>query len=100
MSNLLERNLDTCYFRVERNGELCNICFTDMYEEEQKAVLEILSQEEIKKLLLEIAKVARSLGDLFNLKLDNTSFYEYEESEFSQDEIQVRGLNDESSDKT
>ena len=32
----MNRNLDGCYFRIERNGKYENVCFSDLTEEEQE----------------------------------------------------------------
>lgn len=32
----IQRNIDSAYFRVSRNGALENVCFTDLTDAEQK----------------------------------------------------------------
>ena len=39
MSELIKRDLDGAYFRVERNGKWKNICFTDLTNEEIETVV-------------------------------------------------------------
>ena len=58
------------YFRVERSGKWENICFTDMTEEEQKEILDILSFEATQKLCLWLAQVVRNLGDMFDISAE------------------------------
>ena len=35
----IPRNLDGVFFRVERNGRWCNICYSDMTPDERKEVI-------------------------------------------------------------
>ena len=62
-----KRELCGIYFRVKRDGKWENICFTDMTEEEQKEILDILSFEATQKLCLWLAQVVRNLGDRFDI---------------------------------
>ena len=34
----MQRNLDGFYFRVERDGEWCNVCYSDMEQRERDEV--------------------------------------------------------------
>ncbi len=34
----MQRNLDGVYFRVERDGEWCNVCYSDMEQRERDEV--------------------------------------------------------------
>lgn len=58
------------YFRVERDYRHEDICFTDMTEEEQKEILDILSFEATQKLCLRLAQVVRNLGDMFDISAE------------------------------
>ena len=62
-----ERKLDGCYFRVERDGEWTNRCFTDMTYEERKKQLEGRSPEWLASMALLMADVARSIADEFDI---------------------------------
>lgn len=62
-----KRELCGIYFRVKRDGKYENICFTDMTEEEQKEILDILSFEATQNLCLRLAQVVRNLGDMFDI---------------------------------
>lgn len=55
------------YFRVKRDYRYENICFTDMTEEEQKEILDILSFEATQNLCLRLAQVVRNLGGMFDV---------------------------------
>lgn len=62
-----KRELCGIYFRVKRGDKWENICFTDMTEEEQKEILDILSFEATQKLCLWLARTVRNLGDMFDI---------------------------------
>ncbi|WP_419078730.1 hypothetical protein [Phascolarctobacterium faecium] len=62
-----KRELCGIYFRIKRNEQYENICFTDMTEEEQKEILNDLSPNAIRSLCLRLAQVVRILGDTFDL---------------------------------
>lgn len=63
----MNRNLDGCYFRVERDGKWQSICFSDLTEKEQKQMLEGRSEEWLKSLCLYPAHVIKYIGDEFNI---------------------------------
>lgn len=63
----MNRNLDGCYFRVERDGKWQSICFSDLTEKEQKQMLEGRSEEWLKSLCLYLAHVIKYIGDEFNI---------------------------------
>ena len=48
MPNEKKRNLDGCYFRVQRDGKWESICFSDLTEEERNGVLEGRNEEWLK----------------------------------------------------
>lgn len=62
-----KRELCGIYFRIKRNAQYENICFTDMTEEEQKEILNDLSPNAMRNLCLRLAQVVRILGDTFDL---------------------------------
>lgn len=35
----IQRNLDGVYFRVQRDGKVLNICYSDMTEDERKRII-------------------------------------------------------------
>lgn len=59
----MNRHLDGCYFRVERDGKWGNACFSDMTHEERDRVTEGRSVEWLKALCNYLADCLRSLGD-------------------------------------
>ena len=60
MNYPVTRELDGCYFRVERDGEWTDICFTDLSELEQMKVMEGRSDNWLKSLCKYLAKVVRA----------------------------------------
>lgn len=65
----ISRELDGMFFRVSRNGKAQSICFTDMTESEQNAVIDNASFEELKRLCLHLADSFRTVAeteDLYN----------------------------------
>lgn len=69
----IQRNIDSAYFRVSRNGALENVCFTDLTDAEQKKALQSLNPEEMKQLILKLSKVICAMGELFKFKMENTA---------------------------
>lgn len=67
---MIERNLDGIYFRIERENQWKNLCFTDLTEEEQKKVLKDKSPEFILQLSLALAKRLREIGNQLGLKYE------------------------------
>lgn len=63
----MERNLDGCYFRVERDGRWCSICFSDLTEEERATVLTGRNEEWLKSLCGHLAERLRMIGDTFDI---------------------------------
>lgn len=63
----MNRNLDGCYFRLKRNGQYQNICFSDLTEEEQKMVLKGRSGEWMKSLCLYLAHMIKNIGDQLDI---------------------------------
>ncbi len=63
----MDRNLDGCYFRVQRNGKYENICFSDMTEEERESLLVNRSAEWWKSLCYHLAERLKLIGDTFGI---------------------------------
>ena len=68
MKQMINRNLDGIYFRVERDGKWQNLCFSDLTEEEQKKVLKDKSPEFVLQIALNMAKRLREIGDQLGLE--------------------------------
>ena len=69
------RGLDNVYVVVERDGKECERCFTDLSADEQNSYLESLDAEGLKDVCLRLAKITRSLAELFRF----SCFYEENE---------------------
>lgn len=67
MDHPIERNLDGVYFRMKRNDKWCNVCFSDMTEEEQDEIMEGRSDEWLKSMCKILAKCVRDIGDQFDI---------------------------------
>ena len=63
----IERGLDGMYFRVERNGEWKDICFTDLIPEEREVVLNSFDKAALIRTCLLLADTVRAVADLYNL---------------------------------
>lgn len=63
----MNRNLDGCYFRVERDGKWQNICFSDLNAQERDAVCKDRSAEWFKSLAFHLADCLKAIGDQFNI---------------------------------
>ena len=57
-----ELELDTIYCRLPRNGKYVNICFTDQTKEEQMGFLNALTESGLRRMCMELARVARAQG--------------------------------------
>lgn len=64
----MDRNLDGCYFRVERNGKWENICFSDLTKEEREKVSENRNAEWFKSLCFYLADKLKEMGDQFGIE--------------------------------
>lgn len=63
MNYPVTRELDGCYFRVERDGDWVDVCFTDLSKPEQIKVMEGRSDTWLKSLCTYLAKVVRANAD-------------------------------------
>lgn len=68
MKQMINRNLDGIYFRVERDGKWQNLCFTDLTEDEQRKVLKDKSPDFVLQMALNMAARLREIGDQLNLE--------------------------------
>lgn len=63
----MNRNLDGCYFRIERDGKWQNICFTDLTDEEREKVTGERPAEWWKSLAYHLADCLRDFGEVFDV---------------------------------
>ena len=62
-----ERDLDGCYFRVKRNGEWGNACFSDLTPDEIEEIIGDRSAEWWKSLACHLGERLRKMGDQFDI---------------------------------
>lgn len=58
----IERGLDGMYFRVKRDGEWKDICFTDLIPEEREVVLNSFDKDALIRTCLLLADTARAVA--------------------------------------
>lgn len=66
----MDRNLDGIYFRVKRDGKWCNICFSDLNEDEMRDVLKDRNNEWLAYLCIQLGKTIKNIGDQLNVRID------------------------------
>ena len=71
MGQMIKRDLDGFYLRVNRDGKWCNLCFTDLTEEEQSKWLDRLFGEGLRSMVKAFCEniVAMSEMDLTDAEL-------------------------------
>lgn len=62
-----KRNLDSVYFRVERDGKWDNVCFSDMTKEERNKVMENRDSEWLKSMCQILADTIADIGEQFDI---------------------------------
>lgn len=71
MSKKVElRNLDGVYFRIKRNNEYKNICFSDLTDTEMDEVLKDKEDNWLRELCKILGNSLRKLGDQFDIMCD------------------------------
>lgn len=63
----MNRNLDGVYFRIKRDGEWNNICFSDLYESEMVEVMQNKDVEFLKSLCIILGKKIKEIGNKFDI---------------------------------
>lgn len=67
----MNRNLDGCYFRVNRMGKYENVCFSDLTEAEREAVCSDRSAEWYKSLAYHLGDSLRRIGDALDIVMED-----------------------------
>lgn len=65
-----EREIDGCYFRINRDGKWKNICFTDLTKEERDEVMEGKSAEWLASLCRHLYEVINDIADQLDLSME------------------------------
>lgn len=63
----MNRNLDGCYFRVQRGYKWQNICFSDLTKDERDAILDGKSAEWLRSLVCHLADQIALIGEQLNI---------------------------------
>lgn len=63
MADKINRELDGCYFRIQRNDKWQNICFSDLTEAERDSVMKDRDERWLKSLCGHLADCLREIGD-------------------------------------
>ena len=63
----MNRNLDGVYFRVKRDDEWQDICFSDLTEDERNKMMENRSVKLLQSLCNILANKLKDIGDQFDL---------------------------------
>lgn len=66
----IKRNLDSIYFRVERNNKWESVCFTDLTDKEKDEIIKDKSEAWLRSMIKEIASSLRNIGNQLNLKVE------------------------------
>ena len=59
----MNRNLDGIYFRVNRDGKWCNVCFSDLNDKEKIKVMQNKDEAWLKSLCITLGNSIKRIGD-------------------------------------
>lgn len=68
MTYPIKRDLDSAYFRVEREGKWESLCFTDLTEKEREGVMAGRPESWLRQMVTILAGSLRDLGDRLNVE--------------------------------
>lgn len=63
----MDRNLDGVYFRIKRDDEFQNICFSDLTDEEMDYVLKDKNIQWVSGLCKILGKTLKNIGDQLDI---------------------------------
>lgn len=63
----MDRVLDCVYFRVERDGKFESVCFSDLTDEQMRAVLEDRTAGWLREMCVILGKRIREIGDQLDI---------------------------------
>ena len=66
----MNRNLDGIYFRIKRDNEWQNICFSDLSDEEMEEVMQNRTNEWLKSMCKILGNTIRDIGDQLDLTME------------------------------
>lgn len=68
MTYPVKRELDGCYFRLQRDGKWHNVCWTDMTEEERAEIVKEKDVYWLQRMLEYITSQFRKVGDTLDIE--------------------------------
>ncbi len=63
----MDRDLDGVFFRVERDGKHESVCFSDLTEEQMRAVIEDRPAGWLREMCVILGKTIRDIGDQLDI---------------------------------
>ena len=66
----MNRNLDGVYFRIKRDDEWQNICFSDLTDDEMEEVMKDRPIEWLQSLCKILGKTIRDIGDQLDITME------------------------------
>lgn len=66
----MNRNLDGVYFRIKRDDEWQNICFSDLTEEEMNEIMKGRSEDWLRSMCKILGKVIKNIGDQLDIVME------------------------------
>ena len=63
----MDRDLDCVYFRVERDGKFESVSFSDLTDEQMRAVLEDRTAGRLREMCVILGKRIREIGDQLDI---------------------------------
>lgn len=66
----MNRNLDGVYFRVKRNDEWLNVCFSDLSDNEMEEVMQDRPVEWLKDMCKILGNTIKDIGNQLDLVMD------------------------------
>ena len=66
----MNRNLDGIYFRIKRDDEWQNICFSDLSDNEMEEVMKNRTDEWLKDLCRILGRTIRDIGDQLDIVME------------------------------
>lgn len=67
----MNRKLDGLYFRVNKDGKWVDVCFSDLTENEMKAVMQNKDKPWLENLCMILGKQIRQIGDTFDIVISD-----------------------------
>lgn len=68
----MNRNLDGVYFRIKRDDEWQNICFSDLTEEEMNEIMKGRSEDWLRSMCKILGKVIKNIGDQLDIVMEQS----------------------------